>query len=67
MGTKTLILVALVFTFMLANTRGLERNEEKASKPMPKFIRKLFQKLFEKDGEFKEKREAKQPEKKAKG
>jgi hypothetical protein len=66
MGRKALIFTAIVLTFMLANAWASEENE-KASKPMPKFIRRLFQKLFEKDGELKEKREANQLESKPKG
>ena len=67
MGGKRLVLIALVLTLTLANARALQENE-KARKPMPKFIRRLFQKLFEKDGgAFKEKRETKEPEKKTEG
>lgn len=66
MGTKTSTFVALVLTFMLASALAFEENE-KEDKPTPKFIRKLFQKLFEMDNALKEKREAKEPEVEHKG
>jgi hypothetical protein len=66
MGSNKILVIALVLTLAFANARAIVENE-KASKPMPKFIRRLFQKLFEKDGELKVKREVKEPEKKHEG
>ena len=65
MGIKSTSIVALVFIVIIANALAQEENE-KASKPTPKFIRKLFQKLFETNGEFRQKREAEKPEHKGK-
>ena len=66
MGSKTSIFVTLFLTFMLARAWAFEENE-KADKPTPKFIRKLFQKLFDMDNALKEKRDVKEPEVKPKG
>lgn len=56
MMKKTQMFTAMILTFLAANTMGLE--DMKMREPMPRFIRKLFQKLFDKDDSLpKQKRE----------
>lgn len=65
MERKTFLLVGIVLTFMLACATALE--DEKLTKPMPRFIRKLFRQLFEEDKKLKEKREIAEPQSESKG
>lgn len=55
MGPKALIVLTLISTFILVNTEALE---EKANKPMPRFIRRLFQKFLERDNRLIKERRA---------
>lgn len=64
---KASVFITLVVIFIFQNAFALEENEV-ARKPTPIFIRRLFQMLFEKDGDrLKEKREVKETESKLKG